>query len=433
MMLGTLAGLDRFGGTPARAWLVFAIIVGWCAWPPEASAQPVHSEIHGSAGRDAVLPGEQGQASAGLQRWKVLGRSVESRVIEFCRIGQGDTQVLIVGPLDGDETAAIDLLELLADHLQQFPRRTSGVTVTLVRDPNPDGRLRRSAPNARGVRLDQNFPTRGWHKVPAGATWLSGREPESEPETRTLVDLFADVQPDRVVVLASTRRNAELAYFGPADELAREFAKSGGLRPAKGNVAAQQGSLAVYAGVDRNTPTIALRIPATMRRDQLWVTYKRALLSVIGGQADESDHLPAEVASPSGRNQVPTLLATTKSAGPTDSPPEAAAAASILSADDLQPGGELVPVVRPPAASAVQVPPNGEPSPTTRANRPKGFSPAILYPQKPPAARQSPATAGKDSVPLPVKKVERLPPVDPKSSPAPSPPQPIPLYPATGY
>jgi hypothetical protein len=337
--------------------------------------------------------------------------------------------LLIVGPVDGDETAALDLLELLAAHLQQFPRRTSGVRVTLVRDPNPDGRLRRSPYNARGVRLDQNFPTRGWHKVPAGASWLSGREPESEPETRTLVDLYADVRPDRVIVLNSTRRNAELTYFGPAEELAREFAKSGGLRPAKGNAATQQGSLAVYTGVDHNTPTMVLRIPATMRRDQLWATYKRALLSVIGDDAEEGGRSPSEVASPNVSNAVPTLLATAKAPATGESTHNAADAAPILSADELQPGGELVPVVRPPVANAVQSPPTAR----TRPLRPKGFSPAILYPQKPTVVSKVPSTASNDAAPRSVNKVERLPAVDPKSSPSPSLPQPIPLYPETGF
>jgi hypothetical protein len=411
--------------------------------------------------------------------WNVLGRSVEDRVIEYRQFGQGDEQVLVVGPLEGDTTAAIALVELLADHLEQFPRRTSGQRVTLVRDPNPDGRLRRSPYNARGVRLNQNFPTRGWHKVPSGVNWLSGREPESEPETRVLVDLIDDVRPDRVIVLGGTLRQAELTYFGPAEELARNFAKAGSLRPAAAQVGSQQGSLAVYAGDDRKTPTLVLRVPAGMRPDQAWVTYKRALLAAIGGEADDATVKgPADdAASPEPPAQTNAVLATVKGTSKEDRPRlHRTAAPRVLTADELQSGGELVPVVRPPAAGsavanetkrdaaslspvAVQPPlavqrvsPFGPANPRSRGG-PDVTKPSVPYPTSsalpkeqsvfPPAALYRPTpTTGNTLAPTSgtnattssqPKSIDRLPRVDASSAPPKALPQPIPFYPETGY
>jgi protein MpaA len=416
--------------------------------------------------------------SENTSTWNVLGRSLEQRVIEYRQFGTGKREVLVVGPLEGDSNSAVELVESLAKHLERFPKRTNGVRVTLLRDPNPDGRLRRRPTNARGVSLDRNFPTRDWRKIPSGSFWLSGREPESEPETRALVELFDDLQPDRIVILGTAPRGAELIYAGAAEELARDFAKSSGLRPHAANPTAEQGSLAVYAGVDRNLPTLVLRVPAGMPREALWATYKRGLLAVIGGETTDSDinarwpsravttsrdglgnssyltGAPASVVAglpssdvagvPTAPPHTPTTLRGISVANSGRRVPTSSAAnvPPVLSDDELQLGGELAPVVRvprtgvaaglptEPTAAAisprVKAPTAERPAPrpqaTIRANTNRGFPPAVLAR---PAAKTPTLPA--------LKTVERLPAVDKKSPPSPASPQPIPLYPATGY
>ncbi|HVX13362.1 MAG TPA: M14 family zinc carboxypeptidase [Pirellulales bacterium] len=432
---------------------------------PSGSVQALASAATSREGNDT---------SSRDSRWDVLGRTIEDRVIEYRQFGEGRRQVLVVGPLDGDEVAGLELVEQLAEHLDRFPRRTNGARVTLVRDPNPDGRLRRLGGNARGVRLDRNFPTRNWRKIPMGSIWLSGREPESEPETRVVIDLLGDVRPDQVIVLGATRRNAELTYTGPAEGLAREFAKLSGLRPMAANTIAEQGSLAVYIGTDRDVPTLQVRVPAGMRRDVLWSTYKRALLAVLGGESAEGDDprddrpavgepssstgspgvaqaipqrdLGDKVVSPE-RAQPFTVLATAKGGasgrtGDATGGQQPAGTPSVLSADDLEFGGELVPVtpvprehglaptkpqVRPPANKRTFAAPRA----TVRAQPNGNFPPATLVRPNansvvPSAPTQSPSGSQKT--------VERLPAVD--TAPAALPrrmPQPIPLYPETGY
>ncbi|HVW38473.1 MAG TPA: M14 family zinc carboxypeptidase, partial [Pirellulales bacterium] len=198
-----------------RAWAGAACAALWAglAWPIEAAAQT------------APQP-----SPASRIAWQTLARSVENRVIEYCRFGEGDEHVLVVAPLAGDEYEGVELAERLASHLEQFPRRLDDTTVTIVRDPNPDGRFRRTAANARGVLIDQNFRTRHWRKTPHGDRWLSGKEPESEPETRALADLFDDLKPSRVVVLGSSRRPGVLNYAGPAEQLSLQVAELARMR-----------------------------------------------------------------------------------------------------------------------------------------------------------------------------------------------------------
>lgn len=420
-----------------------------------------------AAGLHAQAPSTSPDRS--VSTWQVLGRSLEDRVIEYRQFGEGDRQVLVVGPLEGDETAALELIESLAEHLERFPRRTSGVRVTVIRDPNPDGRLRRTAANARGVNLDRNFPTRGWRKIPAGSLWLSGREPESEPETRALIDLLGDVQPDGVIILSAARRQAELTYFGPAEELARDFAKLSGLRPAVANLTAEQGSLAVYAGADRNVPTLVLRVPAGMRRDLAWTTYKRGLRAAIGGDLADVESMASGTDSTSAGNAlrgsppaagnefvppVPpaqTMLATSKRP-PTDArqPSSLAIVPQVLSADELESAGKLVPVVpvrrqygpaatTPPAVTHTVPPTAQAPVATRRAtirsNSKGAFPPATLV--RPGRLNALPFSTVPSNVLTAPKtlQVERFPPID-QAAPPPAPqsmPRPIPLYPETGF
>lgn len=390
----------------------------------------------------------------------MLGRSLEDRVIEYRQFGDGARQVLVVGPLEGDETAGLELVESLAEHLQRFPKRTSGARVTLVRDPNPDGRLRRMAGNARGVLLNRNFPTQGWRKLPSGPLWVSGRVPESEPEVRALLDLVDDVQPDCVIAVSATRRSPVVAFAGPADKLVRHLAKASGMQPGAFDLAAEQGSFAVFTGAERKLPTLILHVPAGMRRDVLWTTYKRGLLAAIEGDHAESERGARPNASAAApvrevvrRNTAPppplqALVAASRQAAPAASRAKSAAdVPRILSAAELESGGDLVPVVPvrrqfgaasalPPAKRPIVQRPAVNRQPAIRANARGAFPPAVL-------AR--PRVSGPAPVPLsslrpqalaapPAPRIERLPPVDRTARPAPSQqmPRPIPLYPETG-
>ena len=447
--------------------LAVSIATGWSA--SQAAAQG--SGMRENSG-SAVYSAPNSPAAGVESSWRVLARSVEDRPIEYRQFGEGKTEALVVGPLEGDETAALTLIEQLADHLAHFPRSSGGVRVTIVRDPNPDGRLRRSPFNARGVQLNRNFATRNWHKLPSGSIWLSGREPESEAETRAIADLIGDLRPDRVIILATTRRNAELAYAGPAESLAREFAKSGGLRPVLFTSAAEPGSLASYAGEDRNLPTLVFRVPTAMRGDQLWSQYRRSLLAILG--VEESDRASSPD-TPSANAPLELTRTNAHLAAAKQPPPSQAGdqkRADVLRAEDLEFGGELVPIA-PPAAPAkngttsiaraspsrpaktplrrqygpVMLPgaaPAGplfvKPGTAAAGNlgRSKSFAANAFPPGSLSAANQNTAPPSPTATfrPVPVARpnvVERLPRVDAASSPKQTLPQPIPFYPETGY
>jgi hypothetical protein len=215
-------------------------------------------------------------------RWDLLGRTVEGRPIEYAQFGNGQKHVLVVGSLAGDEPEGVAAAEALAASLTKFPRRLQDVKLTIVRDPNPDGRAKRTAANARGVLLDRNFPSANWRELASGKTLVSGPNPLSEPETQALAELLEDVKPDRVVILGAASKRTSVLFAGPAEDLARQLTleAEGVLVPRDGT--RWTGSLLMLAGEDRAIPTIRMGFPPRVTAEEVFSANKRAIMTAAG-------------------------------------------------------------------------------------------------------------------------------------------------------
>jgi hypothetical protein len=398
-------------------------------------------------------------AAQSAETWQTLTRSVEDRVIEYCRFGEGDEQVLVVASLAGDEVEGVEIAERLASHLEQFPRRLTDTAVTIVRDPNPDGRFRRTPGNAHGVLLDRNFRTRHWRKIPQGDRWLSGREPESEPETRALADLLDDLKPQRIILLGSSRRGAALNYAGPAEQWAAQFAATARLRPLPLDSVDAAGAFAAYAGVDRGIPTLIVRLPARSPAETNWSNYKRVLLAAIdgAGPAPAKEITPAAPSdASSASSQEPRRLTTSATSvalqspgdpGPSGLEDRPASPPHKWTVEDLERGGVVVPVVRspsavrPPSAPATagtsrlkMTPPKTTPEPAAARSFVTKPPSGKLYDPTRPRTQAAPRAASSLPPFETVERIQRLPPIDrPPPAVRDLRQEPIPFYPGTGF
>ena len=159
------------------------------------------------------------------------GRSHLGNELEVWRPG-GACRLLVFAGIHGQEP---ETTFALSRALRQLSEPSAHCAVVLA--ANPDGLIRGTRGNARGVDLNRNFPTQDWQPDPVAhrstlddprdVLLSPGSAPASEPETRALIELIGDLEPESVVAL-----HAPLACIDDAKQrpLAHWLARQTGLR-----------------------------------------------------------------------------------------------------------------------------------------------------------------------------------------------------------
>jgi murein peptide amidase A len=121
---------------------------------------------------------------------------------------ESSSGILILAAIHGDES---ETTVVVSEAMRCLPVEELRAAVILC--GNPDGMLRGTRGNRRGVDLNRNFPTSNWNRSEvfyksrandARDIALSpGSEPLSEPETRSLVELIDRLRPRAIVSLHS--------------------------------------------------------------------------------------------------------------------------------------------------------------------------------------------------------------------------------------
>ena len=135
----------------------------------------------------------------------VYGRTHLGAPLEVWRPGGACTLLLFAG-IHGEEP---ETTFALSRALRQLTAPSPHCAVVLA--ANPDGLIRGTRGNARGVELNRNFPTADWqpNPVPHRSTLDDPRDvllspgphPGSEPETRALIQLIRELHPKAVISL----------------------------------------------------------------------------------------------------------------------------------------------------------------------------------------------------------------------------------------
>lgn len=136
----------------------------------------------------------------------VYGASVEGVSLTAHLPDSAGAGIVVLASIHGDEA---ETTVVVSEALRCIPRGDLHAAVILC--ANPDGMLRGTRGNGRGVDLNRNFPTSNWNPAPvhyktrandARDIALSpGAEPASEPETRALLALLKQLNPRAIVTL----------------------------------------------------------------------------------------------------------------------------------------------------------------------------------------------------------------------------------------
>ncbi len=136
------------------------------------------------------------------------GTSLEGIPLTVHLPDNDSAELVVLASIHGDEA---ETTVAVSEALRCLPRGDLRAAVVLC--GNPDGMLRGTRGNARGVDLNRNFPTTNWSPDPVfyksrandarDIALSTGSGPASEPETKALLALLDRLKPRAVVSLHS--------------------------------------------------------------------------------------------------------------------------------------------------------------------------------------------------------------------------------------
>lgn len=159
-------------------------------------------------------------------------------------------KTLVIGVFHGDEPQGKFLIE---DYLRKNPASP----LLFIPCLNPDGMAENKRTNSSAVDLNRNFPTDNWEYT-ARDEFFGGERPASEIETRFVMEIIEEYQPE--VILTLHAPFCVVNYDGEGGEISKKISKI--IRyPVEENIGyPTPGSFGTYAGVEKKIPTITLEL-----------------------------------------------------------------------------------------------------------------------------------------------------------------------------
>lgn len=189
---------------------------------------------------------------------------------EFGRYGP---QVLILGGVHGDEPEGVEAAHgLLAKWGTSYPFRLKTVVIPAF---NLDGVIRHQRGNGHGVDLNRNMATNDWTADFTNPRYNPGPAANSEPETRVLVELLAQLRPAFILSLHSW--HPVLNVNGDCTREASAMAQWNGYEVKDSIGYPTPGCLGTYCGLEREMPVLTYEIERGLKSEFILKTHLQAI------------------------------------------------------------------------------------------------------------------------------------------------------------
>lgn len=195
----------------------------------------------------------------------LFGQTQNQLPINAYNFGSGNTKILLLGGVHGDEIEGVQgAMYLLKDFQKAFPYKFQ---LTLVPTLNLDGVLAKQRKNSRAVDLNRNLPTEDWTSEWTEEKYMPGSEAGSESENKALIDFIAQTKPTFILSLHSWK--PLLNTNGNCKEFAQIVSEKTGYKITDDIGYPTPGSLGTYCGIERSIPTLTYEIERGLSADKI--------------------------------------------------------------------------------------------------------------------------------------------------------------------
>lgn len=164
-------------------------------------------------------------------------------------ISNYEKKLLIIGVFHGDEFQG----EYFINSYLKTAKNPQKNLVYFI--PRLNKSNKRTNPN--NIDLNRNFPTKNWKKGEQD-DYFGGFEPNSEIETKFLVDIIDKENFDAIITIHSPYK--VINYDGPAEDLSKKIQKFLNYKITNDIGYPTPGSFGTYCGIERKIPTITIEI-----------------------------------------------------------------------------------------------------------------------------------------------------------------------------
>ena len=172
--------------------------------------------------------------------------------------------ILVIGVVHGDEPQGEFFIN---KYLENKDRDVKNSLFYIPRLNFSDTRK-----NKNGVDINRNFPTKNWELTNKEDDYFGGYSPNSEIETKFVVNLMNEIKFDAIITIHSPYKIVN--YDGPAEYLADKISKIVEY-PVESDIGyPTPGSFGTYAGIERKIPTITIECDEEIPMEKLYPRFE---------------------------------------------------------------------------------------------------------------------------------------------------------------